>query len=219
MINHKRTAAFVGLLYIIGTISGILSVMFTGSILESTDLFMTVSTNESHIILGVVFILIMGISLAFVPIIIYPIVKKTNQALALGYVVFRGALENFTYLAYAISLLVLVVFSKEFVRSVSLDNTIFQVMENIIVDSGEQIQAISTVVFSVGALMLYYLLYQSRLIPKWLSGWGFIAGIIYLATGVFGLFGPTFTILMMPLALQEMVMAVWLIIMGFSPAK
>jgi hypothetical protein len=216
MKNSKRIAKWVGMLYIIGTISGILSVVFTGSILGSTDLFMTVSANENHVILGVFFILIMGISLGMVAVIIYPIAKKYNETLALGYVVFRGALENFTYIAYAISLLLLVVFSKEYVNAASLDGTSFQSMRNILLDSGEQIQSLSTIIFSVGALMLYYLLYQAKLIPKWLSSWGLIAAIIYLVTGVFALFGPTLTVLMMPLAIQEMVMAVWLIIVGFN---
>ncbi|MFD2657553.1 DUF4386 domain-containing protein [Gracilibacillus thailandensis] len=216
MKNSKRIAKWVGMLYIIGTISGILSVVFTGSILGSTDLFMTVSANENHVILGVFFILIMGISLGMVAVIIYPIAKKYNETLALGYVVFRGALENFTYIAYAISLLLLVVFSKEYVNAASLDGTSFQSMRNILLDSGEQIQSLSTIIFSVGALMLYYLLYQTKLIPKWLSSWGLIAAIIYLVTGVFALFGPTLTVLMMPLAIQEMVMAVWLIIVGFN---
>ncbi|WP_208590232.1 DUF4386 domain-containing protein [Gracilibacillus suaedae] len=215
MNNSNRIAKWVGMLYIIGTISGILSVVFTGSILGSTDLFMTVSANENHVILGVFFILIMGISLGMVAVIIYPIAKKYNETLALGYVVFRGALENFTYIAYAISLLLLVVFSKEYVNT-SLDGTSFQSMCNILLDSGEQIQSLSTIIFSVGALMLYYLLYQAKLIPKWLSSWGLIAAIIYLVTGVFALFGPTLTVLMMPLAIQEMVMAVWLIIVGFN---
>ena len=83
---------------------------------------------------------------------------------------------------------------------------------------------VQTIVFCLGALIFYYLLYQTKLIPRWLSGWGLIAIIPYLAAGLlvlFGFFGPLSTseiVLEFPLALQEMVMAVWLIVKGFNPS-
>jgi len=83
---------------------------------------------------------------------------------------------------------------------------------------------VQTIVFCLGALIFYYLLYQTNLIPRWLSGWGLIAIIPYLAAGLlilFGFFGPLSTseiVLVFPLALQEMVMAVWLIVKGFNPS-
>ncbi|XEC95088.1 DUF4386 domain-containing protein [Paenibacillus tarimensis] len=217
MNNNKRIARFVGVLYIIGTVAGILSVVFTGAILGSNNLLLKVSANVNQVKLGTLFILIMGISLALVPVVIYPIVKKYNEALALGYVVFRGALETFAYIVTAIWLL-LVALSKEYINTGSPDSASFQTMSHLVSNSGEQLHSITMIIFSLGALMFYYLLYQSKLIPKWLSGWGFIAGIIYLATGVFAMFGTISTFVLLPLALQEMVMAVWLIIKGFNPS-
>jgi hypothetical protein len=75
------------------------------------------------------------------------------------------------------------------------------------------------IVFSLGALMIYYLFYQSKLIPRWLSVWGLIGAILYLAAGLFAIFSVDFSILLeAPLALQEMVLAVWLIVKGFNPS-
>jgi hypothetical protein len=79
-------------------------------------------------------------------------------------------------------------------------------------------------VFSLGALIFYYLLYRSNLIPRWISVWGFIAIALHLATGfliVFGLqtaFGTSNLMMNFPIFLQEMVMAVWLIAKGFNQA-
>jgi len=79
-------------------------------------------------------------------------------------------------------------------------------------------------VFSLGALIFYTLLYQSNLIPRWISVWGFIAIILHLATGfliIFGLqtgFDTSNFIMNFPIFLQEMVMAVWLIVKGFNPS-
>jgi hypothetical protein len=75
----------------------------------------------------------------------------------------------------------------------------------------------------LGGLPLYYVLYRSGLVPRWLSGWGLIGATLILFTGILGLFGlspesSTTTLLAAPIALQEMVFAVWLIIKGFDSA-
>jgi hypothetical protein len=78
--------------------------------------------------------------------------------------------------------------------------------------------AVLEIVFSLGALMLYSLLYRLRLVPQWISGWGIAAAVPYLDAGLIAVFSPNREILLMPLALQEMVMAVWLIVKGFKPS-
>jgi hypothetical protein len=71
-------------------------------------------------------------------------------------------------------------------------------------------------------MMFYYVLYRSKLVPRWLSGWGLLAAIPYFVSGVLGLFALVIPmssiqmILVLPLAVQEMVLAVWLIVKGFN---
>jgi len=89
----------------------------------------------------------------------------------------------------------------------------------------DEINLILIIVFSLGALMLYYLLYTSDLVPRWISVWGIIAILLHLSTSFFDMFGLmtismsgiTF-VLNFPIFLQEMVMAVWLIAKGFNPS-
>ena len=70
--------------------------------------------------------------------------------------------------------------------------------------------------------MLYSVLYNSKLIPRWLSIWGLIAAVAILAASViatFEIFPESLAILLMiPIALQEQVMAIWLIVKGFNPS-
>jgi hypothetical protein len=77
------------------------------------------------------------------------------------------------------------------------------------------------IVLSLTALILNYMLYQSRLVPRFISVWGLIGALLMLAAGLLGMFGlsrfSTITILLtLPLALNEMVLAVWLIVKGFN---
>ena len=222
MDSNRKTAIIVGVLFIIGTVAGILSVVFTSSILNAPDYLIKVSANENKIIIGALFVLVMGFALAMVPVIMFPIFKKHNEALAIGYVVFRGALETITYITVAISWLLLLPLSQEYVKAVSPDKSYFQTFGTLLQRVAEL--PMGVFVFGLGALIFYCLLYQSKLIPRWLSVWGIIAIILNLITGfliLFGLqsdFSTSNFVMNFPIFLQEMVMAVWLIVKGFNPS-
>jgi hypothetical protein len=218
MNPYRKTAIIVGALFIIGTVGLVLSVVLVGSILDDPDYLIEFSANENRIIIGALLVLISGFALAMVPVMMFPIFKKYNEALALGSVVFRGALEAVIYIAIVISWLLLLTVSQEYVKAGAPDASHFQTLGTLLLKANDQINPILEIVFSLGALMIYYLFYQSKLIPRWLSVWGLIGTILYLATGLFAMFSVDFGILLAPLALQEMVLAVWLIVKGFNPS-
>jgi hypothetical protein len=223
MNSNKKIARLVGALFIIGTVAGVLSVVFTSPILNDPDYLLKISGNEQRITIGAIFVLIMGFALAMVPVVMFPIFKKQNESLALGYVVFRGALETVTYMVAAISTLLLIPLSQEYVQAGSLEASYFQTLGTLL--QGVTHLPMTIFVFSLGALMFYTLLYRSKLIPRWLSVWGFIAIMLQLATGfliIFGLqtaFSNLNIIMNFPIFLQEMVMAVWLIVKGFNSSS
>ena len=231
MQSHRRIAIAVGVLYIIGTLSGILSVLVSTPIMDAPDFLSRIAGNEHGIILGALFVLSMGLSLALVPVVAFPILKKVNEFLALGYLVFRGALETFTYMAMAVCWLLLLPLG-QFYRQGKLDESTAYALGNILYED-KQIFSIGTIVFTLGALMFCTILYRSKLIPRWISAWGLAAAGLYLGTCIMGMFGlvefnmtsdSTGTMQTIvdvasgSLALQEMVMAVWLIVKGFDPS-
>jgi hypothetical protein len=222
MDAYKNIARTIGILYILGTISGILSRVVTGPIQSAQDLLASISANGNQITLGALFVLTMGSVLAMIPVMAYPVLRKHDEILALGYVVFRGALEGVYYMAIVVSWLLLLPLSQAY-QAGSSDASNLRVLANVLLEAKE-IAVFGMIVFCLGGLMFYYLLFQSKLVPQWLSGWGFIALIMNLAAGLlvmFGLFGPTSTIstvLQLPIFLQEMVLAVWLIAKGFNPS-
>jgi hypothetical protein len=208
----------VGALFIVGTVAGILSVVCTYPILSAPDYLLKAAANANQVALGAFFVLIMALALALVPVVIFPVLKKHDEILALGYVVFRGALETGTYLVTVISWLLLVKLGQGYVTAGAPSAPYFQSLGNLLIKATEIGATTTALVFSLGALMLYLVFYRARLVPRWLSVWGLIGAILYLASGLFALFSVDLGILMAPLALQEMVMAVWLIVKGFEPA-
>ncbi len=212
----RKTAIIVGVLFIIGTVAGMLSVLFAGSILGDPDYLIKFSENQNQIIIGSLCVLIMGFSLAMMSVILFPILKKYNEGLALGAVVFRGALEAVLYIGIVICWLLLLNVSQEYVKAGTPYVSNFQALGSLLLKAVDQIGFVLDIVFSLGALMIYFLFYRSKLIPDWLSVWGLVGAMLYLTSGLFGMFSVDFGILEAPLALQEMVLAVWLIVKGFN---
>src|SRR5690242_2658742 len=75
--------------------------------------------------------------------------------------------------------------------------------------------------YVAGALMYYCVLYRSRLVPRWLTGWGIAAEVPMLIACLSAAFTHTavtsYTALILPIAVQEIALAAWLIVRGFSP--
>jgi hypothetical protein len=225
MNTYRKTSITVGLLFIIGTVAGISSGVVTGPILGDADYLAAVAANESSMVLGALLILVMGFPLAMIPVMMFPIFRKYNEPLALGAVVFRGMLEAVTYIVLATCWLLLIPIGQGFVSAGAADTTTFQAMGTLIIKTGYWTEHILALVFTIGALMLYWLFYKTKLIPSWLALWGFFGAILYFAAPIFNLFDPQHPALslgvkwgnlMAPLAIQEMVFALWMIIKGFN---
>ncbi len=222
MSTNRNIARTMGWLFIVGTVAGILSRVVTGSISSAQDLLVRISANGNQVTLGALFVLVMGSALVMVPVVAYPVLRKHDEGLALGYVVFRGALEGVSYMAIVVSWLLLLPLSQVY-QTGAANASNLRALGNVLLEAKE-IAVFGMIVFCLGGLMFYYLLYQSKLVPRWLSGWGLVALILDLATALsvmFGFFGPTSSIsnvLQVPIGLQEMVFAVWLIVKGFNPS-
>lgn len=225
MKPDNRIARIVGVLYVIGTVAGILSIVFRGPVGDVEDYLVSVSTNEAGLMVGAFFVITMGLALAMIPVVMFPVLRRHNEALALGYVVFRGGLETVGYLAVAATWLLMVPLSQVYVRAGASDAASLQALGTLLLETDDVVGgSLMTIVFSLGSLIFNYLLYRTRLVPRWLSGWGLIAGVLYLASGLLAMFdivdplATIYVLLNLPKALQEMVLAVWLIIRGFNPS-
>lgn len=225
MNTYRRTAVTVGILFIAGTVSGILSGVVTAPVMSEATYPLNISASEPQWILGTLLILIMGFPLAMIPVFLYPIFKKHNEVLALGAVLFRGVLEAVCYTGMVISMFLLLTVSQLYAKTGAVDAVNLQALGTTLIATVNWDNLILAIVFSVGALMIYTLFYQTRLIPRWLSGWGFVGAVLYFFAPLVTLFvsrnmvlslDSEFGFLMIPLAIQEMVFAVWMIVRGFD---
>ena len=162
MKTYRKTSIIVGVFFIIGTVAGIFSGIVTEPVLGTSDYLAAVAANENSIVLGAILVLVMGFPLAMIPVMMFPIFKKYNEPLALGAVVFRGVLEAVTYMVIAICWLLLIPVSQEFMNAGAPDAATFQAMGTLIRQAVYWTEHILALVFSIGALMLYWLFYKTK---------------------------------------------------------
>jgi hypothetical protein len=227
MNTYRKTAVIVGILFIVGTVSGVLAGTFAAPIQAGSTYPLNISASATQWIISTLFTLLMGLSLAMVPVLLYPIFKKHNEVLAFGSVLFRGIFEQVSEMLLVISMFLLLTVSEIYGKTGAADASNFQTLGSMLIAAGHWIQLIGGIVFSVGTLMFFALFYQTRLIPRWLSGWGLIGAVLYVIAKIVSMFSPLHLapdvgvgigLLLVPTAIQEMVFGVWMIVKGFNPS-
>jgi hypothetical protein len=190
-------------------------------VLNGTDDLSRVAaaTNEGQVAGAALLYLVAAFTSVGIAISLYPVLKKWNAGLALGSVVFR-TMEAVMYIAAVVSLLSLVTLSQHFANPGTAELASFQAIGDSLRSVREHATLAAVFAFSLGAFMYYCLFFQSRLIPRWLSGWGIAASVLMLAACLLALFSDSYVtgyaLLILPIAVQEMVLAVWLIVKGFN---
>ena len=217
--EHRGAAIAAGVLYIVGTIAGVLSVVALSTVSDAADPVATASANQAAVVMGAVLILVMGLSLALIPVVLMPVLRPVSEFLAYGYLVIRGAVETACYVVLAAGVLSLVTLS-----GLGGSDETWRELGRVLLDS-EATNTVLALVFCLGAALFYIALFRSGIAPRWISGWGLVGIPLYVAAALLAAFGAvemdstTQTLLFMPLALQEMVLAVWMIARGFRPVR
>jgi MFS family permease len=221
MNTTRKIAVITGVLFIIATVVGPILATLVTPVLTGTDYLARVSAHTNQMAGGALLYLISAFAGAGIAIAMYPVMKRANAGLALGSVVFR-TLEAVFYMVEVVCLLSLLTLGQQFTTAGAADRTSLQAIGNLLVSGRDQAALVAVFAFCLGAFMYYYLFFQSRLIPRWLSGFGIVAIILMMVACVLALFSgnriTSYLTLAAPIAVQEMVLAVWLIVKGFNPS-
>ncbi len=227
MKPYRKISLLVGSLFLIGTCAGILSGVLTQPILNAPNNLQNIAAHETQWILGSLMILVMGLTLTMVPVALFPMLKQQNEVLAIGAIVFRGVLEAISYILMVICFLLLLTIGKQATISSGASQLAgFQDLGSLLRSASGWIELLLAVVFSIGSIMINLLLYQMKIIPRWLSGWGLLGSILYFVAPFVSILNPqhpalsfdtSIGFLIGPLAIEEMVFAIWLLVKGFNP--
>ncbi len=229
MNTYRLNAVMGGALYFLGTVFGVMGAVVGGEVLSSlvmakplvgVDMLGLVAANSSRLTGGAFLTLMMGISLVAMTVFLYPVLREDSRELAMGLVLFRGALEGTGYFISTLGILALIALANEYTAAGAASSAL-QSMGNVLYRLPDLSGTVGTIVFIIGTTCLCISFYRTRLIPRWLTVWGLIGMVPYLAYAVLHFFHMDDGIgfyLQMVTAPQELVMGLWLVIKGFNPS-
>jgi len=220
--SSRKIAIIVGVLFITAMVASLLGGSLVDSITTAPDYLVSVFENETQLMVGVFLELINGIAVVGIGLLMFPILKPHNETMALGYLGFR-IIESVFCSVIVVSPLSLITISQEYVNAGTSDASYIQTVGTLsIAGRSNVVGLLIPVFFSLGALLLYSLLYRSNLIPRFISVWGLIGVALILTlnllltSNLLAVNVSTGLIFALPIMTNEIFLAIWLIVKGFN---
>ena len=220
-MTHRTAARVVGILFLTATVPFSLAVILLEPILGAPDYLTQVSADRVRVGTGALLELCNHVSVVGIAVVIYPILRQFSERVALGYVAARS-IEAVLFSMGTMDLLALVELSREYAAAGSPAATHFQTLGDLLLAGHDWNKStLAFTVFGVGALMLNGQLLRARLVPRWLSVLGLAGAASILGARIvqmvgFELSSTAVTALDAPIMLQEVILAVWLLVKGFE---
>jgi hypothetical protein len=222
-MNPQKIARAFGVLYLITFVTSIPAFFFYAPVLDDPRYILGGGGGDTSVAFGALLellLIIANIATAVVP---YPILRRQNEILALGYVSAR--IVECTFIAVGIlSLLTLVTLRQEAAEGADAAS---------LLTAGKALVALHDWTFLLGpgffvgvgnGLILGYLMYTSALVPRGMAVLGLIAGPLIIASGVGVLLGVIEAggvvqgIATIPEFFWELSLGIWPIVRGFNPS-
>jgi hypothetical protein len=221
MDSTRKTALAVGVLFILTFLTSIGAVIAYGPVLSDSN-YITGAGADTRVFLGAfleLFLIITNIGCAIV---LFPLLKRVNEGLALGYVAAR--LVECTFILVGILSVLAIVTLRQGAAGADAGSLVL---------IGKSLRAIHDWTFLLGpgftdgigtGLMLGYLMYRSGLVSQRMALFGVVGGPLLAASGIAVLFGaipqgsPVQSIMTIPEIVWEAFLGLWLTFKGFSPS-
>jgi len=211
----KATARIVGALFLTVNIAFLAGVLILEPILGSTETLAIVSAKRTQVILGVLLELINAVAYVGIALIMYPILRKRFESMALGFVGFR-LIEFVMQILADLSPLSLLDLSDEFVSAGAPAASSFHALGAMLVADRFWAFQMLSITFVLGSLLFYTMMYRSKLIPRFISIWGLLGVVVVLTNTILDMLGFPPGNLGIVMLLNELFLGVWLIVKGFN---
>jgi len=226
-MNNKAASKIVGLFFILAAVTSVIGgLVLYQPILNDPNYLIQGAANGDQVVLGALMELILVVSAVGTATTMFPILRKYNETVALWHVCFRF-LEAIIITVGVISVLSLLTLSREFVAAGAPDTAGFRA-------SGLSLKAVHDWTFLLGpnfmlginTIMYSYIFYKSKLVPRFIPVLGMTGSVLIFLCALLVMFGVIEqvsawgAVLAVPVAANEMILAVWLIAKGFrDPAN
>lgn len=217
--TYRTTARVVGILYVAGLVIGIGGFALFQPILGAPDTLSAVSASSMLLAIGAALWLMPAAGDAAHGILMFPILKQQHsERIAIGYLGFR--IVNAVFIAVMVLFILLQIpLASEYLRAGSPDTSFFQALSTVFVEGRLYAYNLGMGAVGIASLMLCYVFYKAKLVPRLVAVWGLIGYAILLCGSVLEVLGfALLDIHAMPGGLWELFIGVWLIVKGFNPS-
>jgi len=223
-MNPQRYARITGVLFVITFIASIPALILYGPVLNNPD-YVVVAGADTRVQWGAFLEVITALAGIGTAVVLFPIVKRQNEAGALSYVASR-VLEAAIIVVGIVGVLSVVTLRQDFAGAASADAAFLVAVAKSLVAVKDWTFLLGPgVLAGVGnGMLLGYLMYSSRLVPRRLAVLGLVGGPLAVASATATLFGlydqvsVWAAIAIIPEFLWELSLGIWLIVKGFNPS-
>lgn len=216
MTKERKISIIIGSLFLISTISFLFGDRFVAEVLRNPEYLKNTYPNTQEVALGTILQFINNMAVIGIGLMFLPILRRYHPNAAFGYLITRIVEATLLFVS-AICILAIIPLSKQYLQTTG-DLTHFETFGLLLKHMKYKGFQIAMVALGFGSFFLCYVLYKTKLVPRFFSILGFI-GYTALVAKVFAeLLGYSVggSILYIPGALFEFLMPLWLLIKGFN---
>lgn len=215
--TYRGTARAIGVIYIAGMVIGISGNIVVLSILSAPDHLAALPANSMLLAIAALFWLLTVAGDAAHGILMFPILKRHSERMAVGYLGFR--IMDATFIAVMVLLILMQIpIGALYVQAGASDLSYLETLSAVLFQAHLDAYNVAMLTLGISGLLICYVLYRMRLIPRPLAIWGLLGYAIILCGSALEILG--FNLMSFhayPGGLWEVVIGVWLIIKGFNP--
>lgn len=219
----RRRARIAGVLYLLTFVS-IPTLAVYNAVRDHAD-FILGAGSDTGVLWGALSEVVVGIAGISTAVVLFPVLKRQNESVALGLVAAR-LLETTLIFVSVISLLTIVTLRDDVAGTAGADNASLTTTGHTLLAVYDRTFLLSQSLMPVFCdLLLGYLLYRSRLVPRILPIVAFVGAPLLLASdlaiffGVYDRVAPLAGLAAIPVALFEFSLGIWLVVKGFDPSS
>jgi len=218
--STRKTALLVAILFLTATATFSIADALIKGVLNHPNYLVSASTHAHRLEAGALLALVEGPATVAIAVLLFPLLKRTNEPLALAFVGFRVA-EIAAALLYVAAPLLAIKLS-EGNHQGNVTGLGSRDLGPLLSDIRSVTLILIYALTSLGGIILAYLLYRSRLVPRPLAILGLIGyptlllGCILAVLEVGSLTSGPGLVSLVPGGLFELLLPLWLIAKGFS---
>lgn len=216
--NYRATATIVGWLFLAGMLVGIPGSMLIQSVLTAPDYLSTISANSMKIVIGVLFWIFCVAGDAAHGVLMFPILKKQNEFIALGYFSFRIVDAVFIGV-HVLFVLIQIPLGAQYLSASNSDAAALQILSTLFMKANLYAYHIGMLSLGIAGTMLCYSFFRSTIVPRFVAVWGIIGYLTMLFGSAMEIMGYDLMLIhTLPGGLWELFIGVWFIVKGFGQA-